>query len=343
MRVSRCRGDDGISAIVTAVALFGVMSALLLSLDAGNLWQTRRAVMTATDAAALEQARLAALKGPAAACADWKNTIVRNAGSGSEGLTCTVVPGPTPASGYVTIEARKHSAVRFGGIYKKGDTTAFSSSSARWGYVSRIEGARPIAICISNSHVRGYLGLGPDVGIHPSPSVHRVMFTKTNPLDCGNAAPGNWGWVDFDGGSNSNGDLRQWLEFGWNQPVAVGDCDASGTPGTRCAGDPGSSGGSVASVLDTLVASGQPFPIIIFDSVAGNGSNVSYNVTAFIGVILRGYKVNGAQTSRYFDFEFVHMIRSGNCCVPAGIDTGLYGLRLCGIDHDARTSVRCTT
>lgn len=339
----RGRGEDGVSAVISVIALFGVLTALLLSLDAGNVWQTRRAVVTATDATALQQARLAAIYGPSASCTGWQASVVANAGTGTQPISCTVVPGATPNTGYVTVEARKPVRVRFGGIYGQGDTTAFSSSSARWGYITQLEGARPIAICVQNEHVAGYLGTGPDLGVHPSPNVHRIMFTKANPLACGNRAPGNWGYVDFDGGSNSNGDLRAWLANGFSSTVAVGDCDATGAPGTPCAGDPGSSGGSVSSALDTLVASGEAFPIIIFDSVRGNGSNVGYNVYAFLGVILRGYRVTGAESQRYFDFEFTRITRAGNCCRPTGLNTGVFGLRLCGIDHDPRTAAtRCT-
>lgn len=340
MRV-RGQGEDGISAVITVISLFGVLTALLLSLDAGNVWQTRRAVVTATDATALEQARIAAISGPAAACADYSSSLKRNAGNATQPVTCTVVQGPTANTGYITVEARKPVPVRFGGIYGQGDTTAFSSSSARWGYITRLEAARPIGICIANEHVASYISGGPDIGIHPSPGVHRVMFTKANPAQCGTSAPGNWGFIDFDGGSNSSTDLRQWLISGYQGTVAVGDCDAVAPVGTPCSGDTGSAGGSIASALDTLVASGQPFPIVIFDSAMGTGSTVSYNVHSFLGVILHGYKVNGAQATRYFDLEFTRLIRSGNCCQVAGPNTGVLGIRLCGIDHDARTAIRC--
>lgn len=345
MRVThRVHGDDGISAVISVISLFGILTALLLSLDAGNVWQTRRAVVTATDATALEQARRGAIYGPAAACSGWEATVVANAGTGTEPISCTVVQGATPNTGYVTVEARKPVAVRFGGVYGQGDTSAFSSSSARWGYITQLDRVRPIAMCGQNEHVAGYLGTGVDLGIHPSPAVHRVMFTRSNPLACGNSAPGNWGFIDFDGGSNSNGDLRNWLEFGWSPTVAVGDCDAAGAPGTPCGGDPGSSGGSVSPALDALVRSGMPFPITIFDSVTGTGSNVGYNVSAFLGVILRGYRVTGPETMRYLDLEFTRITTSGNCCLPAGQTTGVFGLRLCGIDHDARSAAtRCTT
>lgn len=341
-RPTPLRGEDGVAAVIVAVSLVAVFSALLLSLDAGNIWQTRRAIITATDASALEQARTAAIFGPSAACVGYQTTLQQNAGSDVQGVGCTVVPGPTADTGYVTVQGRKPAAVRFGGIFGQGDTTAFSSTTARWGFITSIEGLRPIALCIQNEHVAGYLGTGVDLGVHPSAGVHRVMFTKANPLLCGNTAPGNWGFMDFDGGSNSNSIMRDWLVGGYPGTVAIGDCDAGGAPGTACPGNTGSSGGSIASALDTLVASGQAFPILLFDSVTGNGSNAAFNPYAFLGVILRGYRITGAEALRYFDFEFTRITRSGNCCLPAGIDTGVRGVRICSVDHDIRPTItRC--
>lgn len=342
VRGTRFHGEGGVSAVIATISLFAVFTALLLSLDAGNIWQTRRAIITATDAGALEQARTAALFGPAAACVGYEAALRQNAGSDVEGVGCTVVPGPTANTGYVTVEGRKPAAVRFGGIYGQGDTSAYSSTTARWGFITALEGVRPVALCIQNEHVAGYLGTGLDAGVHPSPGVHRVTYAKSNPAACGAKAPGNWGFLDLDGGSNSTFDLRAWLTSGFAGTVAVGDCDASGAPGTLCAGDTGSGSGAIASSLDTLVASGASFPIVIFDSVSGTGSGVRYNVYAFLGVILRGYKVTGAQSSHYFDLEFTRITRSGNCCLSAGIDTGVRGVRICSVDHDNRPTItRC--
>lgn len=62
-------------------------------------------------------------------------------------------------------------------------------------------------------------------------------------------------------------------------------------------------------------------------------------------MILRGYRVTGPQANRYFDFEFVRLIGSGNCCVTnpnPGADTGLRGVTLCSVDHDSQAeATRC--
>src|SRR5437588_688672 len=47
------RDERGISAVVAAIAIVGLFGALVFSLDAGNLWASKRSMVTATDAGAL--------------------------------------------------------------------------------------------------------------------------------------------------------------------------------------------------------------------------------------------------------------------------------------------------
>ncbi|MFA5891311.1 MAG: hypothetical protein WDA27_10265 [Actinomycetota bacterium] len=343
MRIRRVGQEErGISAVVTAVSLVGLMAALTLSVDAGNLWQTRRNIITATDATALQEARTAALLGPAAACQNWNDLLVANAGSDVQPIDCNVTSDALGLSGYVTVEARKPAAVRFGGVLGLDQQSAYSMSAAEWGLLSEVEGLRPIGICLQNAHVQGYLKLGLDLGIHPSAGVHRIMYTKDQPTACGTGSPGNWGFMDFDGGSNSNSDLVSWLLNGYPGTVGVNDCNADGASGDSCQADTGSSGGSISSTLSTLRDSGEPFTVVVFDTAVSQGGNVRYRVFAFLGVKLRNFRVTGPEALRYFDFEFTKVTVTGNCCTATGRDTGVYGARICAVDHDpVSAAVRC--
>jgi hypothetical protein len=181
--------------------------------------------------------------------------------------------------------------------------------------------------------------------------VHRLFFTKDNPDDCGSDAPGNWGWMDFecnnDGDTpssicgNTNDALKDLIRYGYQEPVGITDCDADSDQGGEandyCNGDTGSSGGSVGDALNDLVTNETEFAIPIFDDVTvTSGNNVYFNMKYFVGVILRGYKVTGPESDRYFDFEFINLVTSGTCCassVPA-VDTGIRVVKLCNVDHD---------
>ena len=343
--MTRLRDERGVSAVIVAVSLIAMMSALVLSLDAGNLWQTRRHLITGTDAAALEAARLAAINGPDDACDNYIETLNKNAGSEVTPIDCKIVADATGDTGYVVIEATKTAHVRFGGVLGLMDQQPYSKSAARWGFITAIEGLRPIGICWLNPHVQSYLQNQPllDIGDHPASGIHRIYYNKEQPDLCGTTAPGNWGFLDLDGGANSNADLVAWLRNGYPGVVGTDDCDANGTPGDGCEGDTGSSGGSTDQALQFLVDQtndgGGEFPIVIFNSVTGTGANVEYNVFAFLGVKLHGFLVTGAEEDRYFDFEFVKLTRPGRCCELTGVDTGVKGMRLCTVDHNKDSDI----
>lgn len=242
------KDERGISAVIVVVSLLGIFGAAMLSLDAGNMWQTRRNIITVTDATALGQAKYLAFADNQTACeATWTNFMLNLEGAGANvtPLNCT----PTSAgngTGYVVVDGRKTARTRFGGVFGIGDTEPYSLSAAQWGYISEARGLRPISFCKENSHAQEWLTLknggseaayqnlantGDDNGDglidHPSypaistsysnpPVVHRMYFN--NDLDdgqCGNF-PGSWGWLNFDGGAGATTDRNDWTENGYN-------------------------------------------------------------------------------------------------------------------------------
>src|SRR6266487_3449559 len=57
MRTLR-KDERGITSVVVAVCLVALIGAAMLTIDAGNVWSTRREIITGTDAAALDAAQL---------------------------------------------------------------------------------------------------------------------------------------------------------------------------------------------------------------------------------------------------------------------------------------------
>lgn len=372
--------EDGVTAVVVAVSLVAIFGAAMLSVDAGNLWQSRRNVVTATDATALQEARTAALNGSACQNGNVTQMLSRNGSDITLG-SCALTPGSVNGTGYVTVEADKAVDIRFGGVVGIGDTSAYSLSAAQYGYITEVIGLRPMGFCYQNSHMQEWLRLqewirtsgasglsqgaydlledtGPFVpGLvgHPSGEgvngngqsygngvVHRLYFTKDNPNDCGANAPGNWGWFDYNGGNNSADDRRDWIKEGYPGEVGVHDCDPSDPPGDPCETGPGSSGAANNTELEMLKVSGQPFPIPLFDSVTGSGATAEFGVYGFVGVVLKGYRTTGATASHYFDFEFVNLILEGNCCTATENNFGIKGTKLCAVDHDPQSiTTRC--
>ncbi len=412
------RDERGVTAIVAVVCLLGIFGAATLSVDAGNLWQSRRNMVTATDAAALAEARDFAINslggGTPSGCTGLYNTILdRNAGTDVYDRSCTVVPFSGTGTGYVSVEGRKPVDVRFGVVLGLDDTAAYSMSAAMIGYPTSAHGLRPIAYCVENGHVQEWLELqallndgdpsndaaawdqynslmdvedvlahpwlgpqgqnykfGLDSNGQPYGVVHRMYFNKSNEDGACGDFPGNWGWLNFDGGTGGVGtpEVNEWLEDGYTgvqvpvvsngDPVVSGDEDECvGEPGNGTESNPdeplnsteegctpakpGALASSVRGALESV--QDQEVYITIFDAGAcagsGGGATCTFETVAFLGVKIRGWQLGGPEDLRFFDFSFFNAITSGSCCSmngPAnGIDTGIRAVKLCAVDHDA--------
>lgn len=364
MRSLKAKPDErGAAAIVVSLSLVSVMAAAMLSIDAGMLWSQRRTILTGTDAAALDEARrVAMLASPPQVCdPSWTTLVMRNGGSQAEPVSCAIVRGGTGRTS-VEVQARLRSQVGFGHAVGVDDQKAFSSSMARIDpVVVMMEKLRPMGVCTQTEHLtewfsylngtispgaynaqRGVLPLHP---AYPGAGVvHRVMYTKDQPTSCGDA-PGNWGLVDFDGGSSGTPEIRNWIMNGYlGHRIAVDDCNAdNAAPAEWCPASTGAISGSVEDALTSII--GQTFPLPLFDRAIGSGSGTTYHLIGFLGVKLWGFQVSGSETGRYLDLEFVTLMAKNQCCVKPGVpavDAGIRVVRLCSADHDpVSESTRC--
>jgi hypothetical protein len=175
--------------------------------------------------------------------------------------------------------------------------------------------------------------------------VHRMFFTKDDVYEsgnCGSQSTGNWGWIDLDGSDNSTNTQGEWVQSGYDGQLGAQDCNADGSTGDPCYGDVGSSGSANDRDLDFLVENQTQFYIPIFQSCCtssgGTGSQTEFQIWGFLPLILRGYRSSGAQSDRYFDFEFKDVISTGPCCAKTGGLNTPKGIRICEVDHDGSTS-----
>lgn len=165
----RFRNDErGISSVVLAVVLIALIGAAMLTVDAGNLWTTRRAIITGTDAAALDAAQYfnvggadpCTSAGQAADEAHATNVLTQNQSGALHNATDTpngyqvTVADPSKCGtvsympGKVRFDARLTAQGFFSRAFGFGNTQPFSSSTAAWGYITALgDGLRPIAIC----------------------------------------------------------------------------------------------------------------------------------------------------------------------------------------------------
>jgi len=108
-------------------------------------------------------------------------------------------------------------------------------------------------------------------------------------------APGNFGTIDLNGGSNSNAETAYWIENGYDGIFIIPET------GINVEGDPGISGGSLNGAINLRLGDTVLFPV--FDQVTGQGANTIYHVVGLVGGIITGFKLTGASSKRYINVE----------------------------------------
>lgn len=310
-------GQDGAIAIIVAITLTMFMGLLAIAVDAGQLWTQRRTLVKATDAAALDAAQEAARGG--SACAVVASRLAANAPT--DGRDCQV--GTAGAASWVRVEAERTVDFVFAPVFGVTSSPVRSASTARWGAPVQASGLRPFGACADHPDLQA-------VRSGNARTTIRLEIGSSEEPTCAADAPGQFLWWDFDGGSNSNAEVRRWVLEGFDGDVAVGDL-IEGAPGRRNA---------LESALRSLVTSRREIVVPLYDDLSGNGANARYRVAGFLGAVVTDVKMGGGGDD-YVDIEAVRTLVDGDCCGPPGADFGVATIGLCAVDAMApRTRCR---
>jgi hypothetical protein len=302
---------------IVSVVLFG---AAAYAIDAGNVWQARRNMVTASDASALGAAGKFAVGQDGCGAATTLLTENR-----SDSVLDSCSPSSTSTDdGYVTVSGHATVPLSFAGLFGMTDKTVHSTTTARWGIPSGASGLRPIALCeTATPALEQWLNL-PSGPTGPTANPITITMSNTQPdacLDGSGKAAGNWG-LAFGNGNNATSDTVSWLQNGYPKKVTIGsDIHAN----------PGAFSGSIQDALRTLRDNGTWFPLPVFDRADGNGNNTQYHVVAFVFVQLVAFDVSGTQANRNITLNFDRGVIQGTCCAP-GPDTGVRAVRICDVD-----------
>ena len=135
-------------------------------------------------------------------------------------------------------------------------------------------------------------------------------------------APGQFGWLDLNGGSNSSQELLDWMQNGYPGMFAidpvVGFIMVDGSPGLR---------NSLKQYFNALI--GQPIVVCVYDNLAGNGAQAQYRVVAFASITLTGAKLMGEND--YIEIKLNMLSNVSNCL--AGYGDPLSNLRRISLVH----------
>jgi len=184
-------------------------------------------------------------------------------------------------SGVVTVAASKDVAALFGSVIGRESTTVESTASVQVRPVGGMNGLRPTALCQDSPALVAWRNSG-----FSSSQIFSVDFTGT----CGDI-PGNWGVLDFDGGSNRTPDLQSWINSGYPGMVSVGQ-EFNGDPGIP----------SPALQMDSVV--GKTVTVPVFDRSRLQGSTSVFHVSSFVQMEVIAVQLNGSASSRNVSVRF---------------------------------------
>jgi len=325
MRVTIRSDERGVVGAIAALLVTAMLAMSAVVIDVGHSWQQRRMVVTATDAAALAATRdfVEGLNG----CSTTADNYVVANNSAASLTGCVHHPRSGGDPGWVNVSAEVTVDFIFAPVFGVGDTTIQSSTTVSYDSAGAVEGGlRPFGLCLDTLN---------DFVPPPVPGdgiIYRIPFEKDEPSNCAGdePVPGNWGLFDFDGGNNSENDLRDWTENGYDDEVSIGD---------SIEGNPGAFTNSLGSALDALLLI-EPFAVPIYDTATENGANAIFDIVSFASVRLDGYRASGAEKHRYIDVEFLDSVVQGSGGGPVE-DLGAFVIAVCavdGVDH----STTCT-
>ena len=312
---ARARDERGAIAVVIAICSVVMFGMAAFVLDTGNLWTSRRHLITATDSAALGAAEDYAVG--TAGCASSAPSLLTANYAGAALTGCVYTAGSGSGSGYVTVTGGHSVNFSFAQIFGLSSSTVHSTTTAAFGLPTGLTGLRPLGLCNASPAFQQWIHSN-----MTTPYTAQITYSKASPTDCGANVPGNWGVIDFDGGGNSNNDTKNWIQNGY-----PGEVDSN----TWIPGDPGAFSNSLGSGLDYLQSTGQVFQLPVYDSDTGNGNNASFHIIGFVSVKLIAYKATGSQASRYITVQFQTGVAQGSCC-SQGTDTGTRVVFICAVD-----------
>ncbi len=325
--------DTGAAMPFVAVSLLVIFGMAALTIDLGNGWRIRRALIPASDAAALAAAQDYAqgLDG----CATVAGTFVTD----NEPAATMDLCDPQPLSGsngYVTVTASHNVQTWFAPVIGLGDYAVGSSTTAAWGDPSAASGLRPMGLCLPGDADLEY------VIRNPSATATEIVveYTKEHPNDCG-STDGNWGTIDLDGDGNSHNDMVQWIIDGYPGLIEFEDHVVTSCVDAHCyEGDTGADLAGAQQQLRDLRDSGQYFTLPLFNFVEGQGANAKFHLAGLARVQLLDFRVVGNESSRFLRLLVQPGFVSG---VPGGSGSGTGGnkvVSICAVD--ATNAAGCT-
>lgn len=167
-------------------------------------------------------------------------------------------------------------------------------------------GLRPIYVCEAQFKSAMEDGI-PENNVVKIYGDHTEVDGVQTVAGCPEIGSGNWSFADFtdcNSGTVGASTVGEWFSGGYPGKVSVGECYST---------KPGNFIHSIENELDTLISSQTIFPVPLYDSWSGNGSNGSIVVNSFVGFKITDYVSTGSQANRYIEGHFYRYVCKEGC------------------------------
>jgi Flp pilus assembly protein TadG len=264
---ARLRNESGQAVLMTVLFLTVLIGVAAMSVDVGSWYRQQRQAQAAADAAALAGAQ-ALPADPTQAQVLAAQYAESNGGgvlpTGGIALRSDFEPNDT-----VVVKISKNVPSFFANLFAIDHATVTATAAARADVPNQVDGVAPIVVNKLHPLLSG-------------PGCPCFNVPTTLPLGK-DGAPGAFGLVDLNGGSNANGDLASWIDTGYDGYLGLGDYQSN-------TGAQFNSNG-VQSALSDRLGTELLFPV--YDTLSGNGANAEYDVIGWVGFHLTSFDAQG--------------------------------------------------
>jgi putative Flp pilus-assembly TadE/G-like protein len=280
MNIKDSRGQ---AMVLTVVFLTVLLGAAALSLDVGSWYHQKRQLQAKADAAALAGAQALPLS-----TSDAQALAIQYAAENGGTLNTSDITFSTDYTTNDTISVKMSEPAPgfFSKLFGLNTVTVGAHAAARSDKFDQAKYAAPIGVQFSHPLLSGS---------------GCPCFDQPTTLTLDKVGPGGFKLLNLDGtsGGINPHTLADWMEHGLDAWMPLGNYWS----------DPGAKfdSGGMQTALDDNIGKELLFPV--YDSISGNGSNLTYHVIGWVGFVITSYAARGNNGT--LDGHFTRVIWQG--------------------------------
>jgi Flp pilus assembly protein TadG len=294
--VCRPNSDSGAVAVLVAILALVIFGMAAFAVDLGHAYSVKRQLSVTADASALAGARAAgqqfsvdrlaglgcdtASLSPVATAAaiELHNANGPKDSDGDPSVTVSCEP-----DGTILVAVNNSSTLNtfFAGVFGFETLNPATAAVARVSGSPGYAGLRPYAVC--ETEIDGLTTGDTYQSLYGSGQAQEDQPCQFTPS-------GNWGLVDFDDGSNPNGDIADWTAYGYDGTVTIPDDEMSGDPGANF------NSATIKTALASIVDQTVLLPVASTWQTDG-GNNANFVAVGVVSATICGAQVGNWQTT----------------------------------------------